>query len=499
MKYVIGSDLGTSGVKTLLFDQKGNIICFSHREYGLKSLKTGWAEQSPQEWWKAAAETFSEVMQKSGIKPSEIAGIGLSGQMHGLVMLDREGNVLRDSIIWCDQRSSEQCKEIQNKIGLETLISITGNPALTGFTLSKLLWVMKNEPDIYKKCRHILLPKDYIRYKLTGKFATDVSDAGGMQMLDLRERKWSDKILVAFGINKSLLPEVFESADVTGWVHKKAAEESGLPEGVIVSGGAGDQAAAAIGNGIVRGGLVSCNIGSSGVIFAHTDKLTIDAKMRIQTLCHSVRNSWHMMGVTQCAGMSLKWFRDNFYEGYQSSYAKLDQDVENCPIGSGGIYLPYLMGERSPHLDPYARGVFFGLDNTSDKGKMARAVMEGVTFSLKECLDAIEQQGINFSEIRLCGGGSGSKVWRQMAADVFGLPVRLTSSQEAGALGVAILAAEAAGIYPDEITACDNMVSLGDLILPDKQHLKEYQKYYKVYRRLYPILKVMFRRYSKLY
>lgn len=247
----------------------------------------------------------------------------------------------------------------------------------------------------------------------------------------------------------------------------------------------------------MREGLVSCNIGSSGVIFAHTDKLMIDEKMRIQTLCHSVRENWHMMGVTQSAGMSMKWFKDNFYKWYEKPYVKIDEDVENCPIGSGGIYLPYLMGERSPHLDPKARGVFFGLDNNSHIGKMARAVMEGVTFSLKDCLAAIGEQGINFSEIRLCGGGSASRVWRQMTADIFGLPVRLACSQEAGALGVAILAAVAAGIYPDEITACDNMVISGSLILPDKERLKEYQKYYKIYRRLYPSLKKMFRRYAK--
>lgn len=499
MKFLIGSDLGTSGVKTILFDEKGKIVATAYREYPLISLKSGWSEQVPDDWWQATKETLVEIMGQ--VKdPSDVVGIGLSGQMHGLVLLDESGRVLRNSIIWCDQRTQVECLEIEEKIGRDRLIEITGNPALTGFTLSKLLWVMKHEPGIYRRCRHILLPKDYIRYKLTGEFATEVSDASGMQMLDLCTRQWSEQILNTFGIDKKLLPRVFESSEVTGRVTAQCATETGLSVDTIVAGGAGDQAAAAVGNGIVKAGLASCNIGSSGVIFAHTDKMVTDKKMRIQTLCHAVKGSWHVMGVTQSAGISIKWFKDNFYsEITEKPYIKIDSDIESCEIGSGGIYLPYLMGERSPHLDPSARGVFFGLSNTTNRAMIARAVMEGITFSLKDCLSAISDIGINFLEIRLCGGGSNSRVWRQMVADVFECPVRIAESGEAGTLGVAILAAVASGIYPDLSAACDIMIRLGKEILPNREMSEKYQGYYEIYRSLYPVLKNSFQQYSKLY
>ncbi|HOV26169.1 MAG TPA: xylulokinase [Pseudobacteroides sp.] len=501
MSFLLGIDIGTSGTKTVLFDEMGNTIASSVGEYPLYQPNIGWAEQDPEDWWKATCNTIKEVIYKSGVDASEIKGVGLSGQMHGAVLLDKDYNVLRKSIIWCDQRSSAECNEITSLIGKERLIEITANPALTGFTASKILWVKNNEPDVYSKVAKILLPKDYIRFKLTGEFATEVSDASGMQLMDIPGRKWSDEVLDKLGIEKSMLGKLYESQEVTGKVNKEASSLTGLKEGTIVVGGAGDQAAGAIGNGIVKPGVVSSTIGTSGVVFAFSENVSIDPKGRVHTFCHAVPNTWHIMGVTQGAGLSLKWFRDNFcIEEIRTAelmkvdpYMLMDKEAEKVAAGcSGLIYLPYLMGERTPHLDPNAKGVFFGLSAKHEKPDMIRAVMEGVVYSLKDCLEIIKEMGVNVSEVRASGGGGKSPLWRQMQADIFGTEITTINSSEGPALGVAILAGVGAGIYSSVMEACDKVISVKTKQQADMALNSKYNKYYEIYKHLYTSLKTDF-------
>jgi len=501
LSFLLGIDIGTSGTKTVLFDEMGNTIASSVGEYPLYQPNIGWAEQDPEDWWKATCNTIKEVIYKSGVDASEIKGVGLSGQMHGAVLLDKDYNVLRKSIIWCDQRSSAECNEITSLIGKERLIEITANPALTGFTASKILWVKNNEPDVYSKVAKILLPKDYIRFKLTGEFATEVSDASGMQLMDIPGRKWSDEVLDKLGIEKSMLGKLYESQEVTGKVNKEASSLTGLKEGTIVVGGAGDQAAGAIGNGIVKPGVVSSTIGTSGVVFAFSENVSIDPKGRVHTFCHAVPNTWHIMGVTQGAGLSLKWFRDNFcIEEIRTAelmkvdpYMLMDKEAEKVAAGcSGLIYLPYLMGERTPHLDPNAKGVFFGLSAKHEKPDMIRAVMEGVVYSLKDCLEIIKEMGVNVSEVRASGGGGKSPLWRQMQADIFGTEITTINSSEGPALGVAILAGVGAGIYSSVMEACDKVISVKTKQQADMALNSKYNKYYEIYKHLYTSLKTDF-------
>lgn len=502
MQYLLGIDIGTSGTKTVLFDIEGNTIASSIYEYPLYQPYVGWAEQNPIDWWEAVVKSIREVLLKSNIDSSDIKGIGLSGQMHGLVLLDKNYNVLRPSIIWCDQRTSNECVEITNKVGEKRLIEITANPALTGFTASKIMWVKNNEPSIYEKVYKILLPKDYIRFMLTGEFATEVSDASGMQLLDVPNRRWSDEVLEKLDIDKSFLARVYESIEITGKISKTAAEITGLKEGTIVVGGAGDQAAGAVGNGIVKSGIVSSTIGTSGVVFAYTDKVTIDLKGRVHTFCHAVPNTWHVMGVTQGAGLSLKWFRDNFCQNEKEVamltdvdvYEILTKEAEKSPVGCEGlIYLPYLMGERTPHLDPFAKGVFFGLSAKHTKRDMLRAVMEGVSYSLRDCMEIIKDMGIEVNEVRASGGGGKSPLWRQMQADMYNTEVVTINSQEGPALGVAILAGVGAKIYSSVDEACENIIKINTIQKPIKENSKVYERYYKLYKNLYLSLKENFR------
>ncbi|MFO7636774.1 MAG: xylulokinase [Clostridia bacterium] len=502
MSYLIGIDIGTSGTKTVLFDHMGRTVSSSVHEYPLYQPRIGWAEQDPGDWWEAVCITVRNVIADSGVNPSEIKGVGLSGQMHGLVMMGRDGEVLRKSIIWCDQRTSEECVEITRKVGKERLIELTANPALTGFTASKILWVRKHEPHIYERTCRILLPKDYIRYMLTGEYATEVSDASGMQLLHVENRDWSDEVLDKLEINKSLLGKVYESCEATGKITREAAARTGLAEGTVVAGGAGDQAAGAVGNGIVEKGIISSTIGTSGVVFAHSDEIQIDPLGRVHTFCHAVPGCWHVMGVTQGAGLSLKWFRDNFcLEEMRTAelmgidpYVLMDKEAERIRPGSEGIlYLPYLMGERTPHLDPHARGVFFGLSAAHGKGHMIRAILEGVVFSLCDCLEIIRGMGICAREIRASGGGGRSRLWRQMQADMFHTGITTVQSGEGPALGVAILAGVAAGIYKDVVSTCRELVQVEDRLEHDVATGKVYEKYYRIYRELYPSLKNNFK------
>ncbi|MCR5217663.1 xylulokinase [Treponema sp.] len=507
MEYLLGIDLGTSGTKTVLFDISGQPLASKTVEYPLYQPENGWAEQDPLDWWNATVEGIKAVLAKSGADASLIKGIGISGQMHGLVLLDKGGNLLRRSIIWCDQRTGQECQEITNKVGAERLIEITANPALTGFTASKIMWVKNHEPEIYEKTAHILLPKDYVRYMLTGEFATEVSDASGMQLLDVPARKWSDEVLTKLDIDKSLLAKVYESPEVTGQVSAKAAELTGLKAGTPVAGGAGDNAAAAVGTGTVEDGRAFTTLGTSGVVFAHTSKVSIDPAGRVHTFCCAVPGEWHVMGVTQAAGLSLKWFRDNFCNEEiltsrgmnKDPYYLMDAQAERIPIGCERLlYLPYLMGERTPHLDPDCRGVFFGLSALHTKQHLLRAVMEGVTYSQRDSLEVLRGMGITIEEMYACGGGGSSPLWRQMLSDVFNCPVKTVTSKEGPALGVAILAGVAAGIYKSVGQACRDIIKTNPAQNPVEANTREYEKFYQVYKSLYPALKENFAMLSSL-
>ena len=480
-RYYIGIDLGTSCVKVALFDKLGHTLKTVSSAYTLSQPKNGWAEQDPNAWWSAVKESLAEVC--AGVET--IAGIGLTGQMHGLVMLDGANEVIRPAILWCDQRSAAECEQITALIGRDRLIEITANPALPSFTASKILWVKNHEPENYAQCKHILLPKDYIRYKLTDDFATDVSDASGMQLLDVKKRAWSDEILERLGIDRAWLPTVYESPEVTGSV------QIGLCKGVPVIAGAGDNAAAAVGTGVVKNGKAFVTIGTSGVVFVHTDEMITDKQGRIHTFCCAVPGKWHVMGVTQAAGLSLKWFRDTLADNL--SYSDIDALVDTVLVGADGlIYLPYLMGERTPWLDENARGVFFGLSAIHTKAHLVRAVMEGVTFSLLDCLNIIRENGAQTKSLIACGGGATSGIWRAMMADCFGIPIATASSTDAPCLGAAVLAMVGTGIYPGVEQACAAIVQENNAIPPDLSMTNAYARYYAVYMTLYPHLRDSF-------
>ena len=494
-KYLIGIDIGTSGTKSALFDTMGNVIASATAEYPLYQPQNGWAEQDPADWWSAVCKTLKDICSKA--TDGDIAGVGLSGQMHGLVMLDSKCNVIRNSIIWCDSRTADECKQIEKLVGHDRLIEITANPALAGFTASKIMWVKNHEPENYEKCAHILLPKDYIRFKLTGEFATEVSDASGMQLLDIPGRCWSDEVLEKLSIDKRLLAKVYESPDVTGHITAEVAKITGLPSGIPVAGGAGDNAAAAVGTGVVKCGKAFTTVGTSGVVFAHMDTPVIDKGGRVHTFCTAVPGQWHVMGVTQAAGLSLNWFKHNIAENL--SYKEIDLAAEEIAIGADRlIYLPYLMGERTPLLDTNARGVFFGLSAMHTKGHMARAVLEGVAYSLCSCLDILSEMGVDTEDMAICGGGAKSPLWRKILSDSFGIAVKTMESDEGPALGAAILAGCAAGIYSSVEEGCSIAVRDKEKLTPDSSANAEYRKYYGIYKALYPSLSNNFKALSEV-
>lgn len=498
MRYLLGIDLGTSGTKTVLFDENGVSVASATVEYPMYQPQNGWSEQDPADWWNAAVSTVKTVLDKSGVPAASIAGLGISGQMHGLVMLDENGEVLRRSIIWNDGRTGEECREITEIIGKDRLVEITANPALTGFTAGKIRWVQKNEPELYKRCAHILLPKDYVRYMLTGVCATEVSDASGMQLLDVPKRQWSDEVLGKLGIDKALLGSMHESCEVTGTVTAKAAALTGLKEGTPVVGGAGDNAAAAIGTGVVRTGSAFATIGTSGVVFAHSDTVAIDPQGRVHSFCSAVPGAWTVMSCTLAAGLSLKWFRDTFCAAETATaagmgvdpYMLMDKQADRVPIGADRLlFLPYLMGERSPLLDENARGAFIGLSAIHTRQHLLRAVMEGVMYSQRHCLDVLREMKVAPAMITASGGGGTSPVWRQMMADVFGVPVNTIKNREAPALGVAILAGVGTGVYASVQEACDRIIRVNEPQAPIADNVNTYEPFYQIYRSLYPKLK----------
>ncbi len=507
MRYLIGIDVGTTGAKALLIDEKGKIIAKGSQEYPLLTPKIGWAEQNPEDWWKATRRAIGEVLKSSGINSADVKGIGLSGQMHGAVFLDKKGKILRPAILWCDQRTEDECRKINEIVGEQKVLELTSNPVLTGFTAPKILWVKRHQPEIYERTDKILLPKDYIRYKLTGVFASEVSDASGTSLFNVRERKWSKVMLDKLGIDSSLLPPVYESQEISGRINKKAAKETALAEGTPVVGGAGDQAAGGLGNGIVEKGIVSSTIGTSGVIFAYAERARVDKAGRVHTFCHAVEKAWHIMGVMLSAGGSLRWFRDNFcWEEIKEAkrkgidpYELLTEKAKKVPPGSQGlIFLPYLMGERTPHKDARARGGFFGLTTSHKKEHLIRSIMEGVAFGLKDSLEILKELSIEIKEIRASGGGARSSLWCQIAADIFGKKVLRSNIKEAPAHGVALLAGVGSGIFENIRSACKKTIKVIDTIEPVPENIEQYEKYYQVYHSLYPALKPSFDKLSTI-
>ncbi len=496
---LLGIDIGTTGAKAVLIDPEGTVLAEHTSEYPLATPRPGWAEQNPEDWWQATIKSIRRVLSASGIKSNHIAGIGLTGQMHGLVLLDENDRVLRPCIMWNDQRTAKQCDDINRRIGLSRIINITGKPALTGFTAGKILWVRENEPDVYAQARHLQLPKDYVRLRLTGNYAIDVADASGTNLLDTGRRVWSEHILQVLDIPWEWLPKVYECHELVGHISSQAAELTGLAPKTPVVAGAGDQAAQSLGTGIVDEGIVSVTIGTSGVVFAATNCYRPDPTGRMHAYCHAAPNRWHLMGVTLSAGGSLRWLRDNIWK-VAKSWSHVDKDpyevmtetAASVPAGSEGLlFLPYLSGERCPHPDPHARGVFFGLSLRHSLPHLTRSVIEGVTFSLRDCLELLCEHNLACGKIRISGGGSRSALWRQVMADVFAAEVVTVNITQGAAFGAALLAGIGTGIYATAQEACRNTVKETGTTLPGPDR-NAYEAYYQRYKALYPKLKEEF-------
>jgi xylulokinase len=494
---LLGIDLGTSGVKALLIQEDGTVLAGATVEYPLSTPRPLWSEQDPADWWRGVCEATRAVLAQANLSGRDIRAIGLSGQMHGLTLLDQSGEVLRPAILWNDQRTSAQCDEITRLAGgKRRVLELTANIVLPGFTAPKIIWVRENEPEVYARVAHVLLPKDYIRYKLSGEFATEVSDASGMSVFDVRNRTWSDEMLRALDIPREWMPRCAESHEVTAHVSASAAGEVGLAGGTPIVGGGGDNAAGAVGNGVVREGIVSASIGTSGVVFATAEKFAMEPEGNLHAFCHAVPATWHMMGVMLSAGGSLRWYRDVISNPQSPiSYDDLMADVATVPPGAEGlVFLPYLTGERCPYPDPLARGAFVGLTLRHTQAHLTRAVVEGITYGLADSLTLIRGLGVRINEVRAVGGGARSAVWRQMLADVFDAEITLINSSEGGAFGVALLAGVGAGVWNSTREACDATLKVTTRVEPTKDAAvrERYAETYARYRELYPALAGIF-------
>ncbi len=504
----MGLDVGTTGSRAIIMDSKGGVVAAASADHApMAQPQPTWAEQDPEDWWRAAQEAIRAALTGAGLTGRDIVGLGLSGQMHGAVLLDKRHDVIRPAIIWCDQRSQEQADWFTDRIGATRLKEITCNPALTGFTVPKLLWVRDHEPANFGRLRMLLLPKDYVRFRLTGDFATEVSDASGTLLLDVPGRRWSREILSALDLTAGQLPRVAESPEMTTRINPQAAASTGLRAGTPVAGGGGDQAAGGVGNGIVEPGIVSSTIGTSGVVFAYTDAPHLDPQGRVHTFCHAVPDRWHVMGVTQGAGLSLRWFRDNLASreaeearaAGKDAYDILAGEAASAPPGCEGLlYLPYLMGERTPHLDPLARGVFFGLTARHTRAHMIRAILEGVAYSLRDSLEIFGEMGVPVQQVRASGGGGRSALWRQIQADIFNREMVTINSTEGSAYGAALIAAAGTGGFASVVEACRACIRVTDRCEPDRAAASMYDEYYRVFRDLYPRLKDSYRAVAKI-
>ncbi|HEX8891204.1 MAG TPA: xylulokinase [Pyrinomonadaceae bacterium] len=490
----LGIDVGTGGSRAVLVDADGRIIASATVEHApFASSQLGWAEQDAKDWWRASAAAVRALLAQDNVRAEEIGAVGFSGQMHGAVLLDKRDKPLRPSIIWCDQRTELQCRALTEQVGASRLIELTCNPALTNFTLTKMLWVREHEPDIWKQVRTVLLPKDYVRLRLTGDRATDVADASGTLLFDVAGRRWSKEMMAAAAIDESLLPRAFESPEVTGSVSTEGAAATGLLAGTPVVAGAGDQAAGAVGVGVVRPGTVSATIGTSGVVFAVTDRPSLDAGGRVHTFCHAIPGRWHVMGVTQAAGLSLRWFRDQFGAGPEDGrdpYERLMEEAASVPAGAdGALWTPYLMGERTPHLDPSARASLVGLTASHTRAHIVRAILEGVAFSLRDTFEIFKEMSVPVETVRLGGGGARSSVWRQIQADVYGRTVETVEAEEGAAYGAALLAGVGGGAWDSVDAACERVVRVRSRLPAEPSTVELMNKQYEKFRALYPALR----------
>jgi xylulokinase len=492
--YLLGIDVGTGGTRALVIDYSGCVIASATEEHrAFASPQIGWAEQDPCDWWRACGVAVHKVLEQSYLRGDQIACVGLSGQMHGAVLLDEQARVIRPALIWCDVRTEKQSRDLTTQISTERLIQLTCNRALTNFTLTKCMWVRENEPRNWKRVRSVMLPKDYVRLQLTGERATDMADASGTLLLDVAHRRWSKEILKHVQMDESLLPDLYESSEICGQISDAGAAATGLLRGTPVVAGAGDQACGAIGLGVVLPGTVSATIGTSGVVLAATDGPALDPGGRLHTFCHGIPGRWLVMGVTQAAGLSLRWFRDQFgvrTDPQLESYDKLTAEAAKAPPGCDGLlWAPYLMGERTPHLDPAARGMLVGLTTSHTRAHVIRSILEGVAFSLRDTLTIFQEIAVPVKRIRLGGGGARSALWRQIQADIYGQRVETVEAEEGAAYGAAILAGVGAKAWPSVDAACDTVVRVTGNASPNSDDSLVMARAYAVYRRIYPAMK----------
>jgi xylulokinase len=495
---LLGIDISTTGAKALLIDDQGQVIDSAISPLTLSTPRPLWSEQNPADWWEGVKQSIRDVLERSAVVASDIGAIGLTGQMHGLVLLDDKGRALRPAILWNDQRTGEQCDEIRMRLGKRRLIQITGNDALTGFTAPKILWVQQEEPQIWAKARHILLPKGFIRYKLTGELAMDRAGGSGTLLFDLKARTWSEEVLAALDIPREMVPETYEGPEITGEITEDAAAGTGLRVGTPVVGGGGDQSAQAVGVGAVKPGIVALTLGTSGVVFATTPGPLVEPEGRLHAFCHALPDRWHFMGVMLSAAGSLQWYRDTLAS--QMGFDDLLAEAEEVPAGSDGLlFLPYLSGERTPHPDPYARGAWVGLTVRHNRAHMTRSVLEGVAFGIKDSFTLIQQSGLgSIKQVRISGGGAKSSIWRQIMADVIGTELATVNTTEGAAYGAAVLAGVGSGLFSSVDEASEAMISITGRTMPVAERTSVYQNYYERYRALYPLLAPEFKAISSM-
>jgi xylulokinase len=494
--YYLGIDVSTTSSKALLMEDQGKVVAVASYPHTLQTPKPLWSEQDPLEWWKAVSAGIQAVLKQTHVKGSEVAAIGLTGQMHGLVLLDGSGEVLRPAILWNDQRTQNQCDEIHRRIGKREFIQTTGNLALPGFTAPKILWVAENEPEIFARVKHVLLPKDYVRYRLTHAFAMDKADASGTVLFELRRREWAAELLQSLDIPAEWLPPTYEGPEYTGEITREVAEQTGLREGTPVCAGGGDQSVQAVGVGAVEPGVIALTVGTSGVVFATTPSALIEQEGRLHSFCHALPGMWHFMGVMLSAAGSLQWYRDTLAPGI--SFEDLLKEAEDIPAGSEGLqFLPYLSGERTPYSDPLARGAFIGLTLRHSRGHLTRSVLEGVAFGLNDIFSLVKSAGLGeILQVRASGGALKSSVWRQILATVLDTELVTVNAVEGAAYGAALIAAVGAGVWPDIPAACERVIKITGSSVPNERQTARYRESYLLYRELYPVLQGSFHKMS---